>query len=346
MLAQLNLKSIWLLFFTLALTACSKSTEPSNTSASTQCNKLSIADMNWSSATLMAHIDQFILQQAFGCSVELVTGDTMPTSTSMAEKAEPDIAPEMWINTSKKILNQAVADKKLVQAGKMLKEGGQEGFWIPQYLLDEYPEMATIEGVIKHAKLFTHPEEKDRSAFYGCPAGWGCQISTNQLFKALNLAQAGFKFVDPGSGAALAGSIAKAYERKQPWFGYYWAPTPVLGKYKMHMVKFGTGYDAKEFARCTTKPNCPDPKVSMYPSAPVYSYTTTKFKQQQPKAFAYIARRSISIADLNSILAWMEDNQADGSTAAVYFLKQYPQIWQSWLNKEGQEKITQAISKL
>ena len=49
--------------------------------------------------------------------------------------------------------------------------------------------------------------------------------------------------IDPGSGAALAGSIARAYERQQPWFGYYWSPTPVLGKYDMVKVDFGSGTD-------------------------------------------------------------------------------------------------------
>ena len=37
----------------------------------------------------------------------------------------------------------------------------------------------------------------------------------------------------PGSAAGLDGSIAKAYENKEPWLGYYWAPTAILGKYPM-----------------------------------------------------------------------------------------------------------------
>lgn len=329
------------------LTSCSKPAEDKITSkASNGCGEISIADMNWSSATLLAHIDQFILTQAFGCKAELIPGDTMPTSTSMAEKGQPDIAPEMWINTSKETLSKAVAEKKLIQAGQVLKDGGQEGFWIPQYLLEQYPEMQTIEGVIKHAKLFVHPEEKDKSAFYGCPAGWGCQISSSQLFKALKLKEAGFGWVDPGSGAGLAGSIAKANERKQPWLGYYWAPTPVLGKYKMHMVKFGTGFIEEEFTRCTTQPECKDPKVTMYPAAPVYSYTTAKFKQQSPKAFAYIAKRSIANQELNEVLAWMEDNQADGSTAVVHFMKNYRHVWQNWLNPEALAKLDKVILSL
>lgn len=329
---------------TCLLVACSKATNQQTSSG--ECGSISIADMNWNSATLLAHIDRFILTQAFGCQAELTPGDTMPTSTSMAEKSQPDIAPEMWINTSKEILSKAVAENKLLQAVKVFKDGGQEGFWIPQYLLEQYPEMQTIEGVIKHAKLFVHPEEKDKSAFYGCPAGWGCQISSSQLFKALKLKDAGFDLIDPGSGAGLAGSIAKANERKQPWLGYYWAPTPVLGKYAMYMVKFGTGYVKEEFSRCTTNPECKNPKVTMYPSAPVYSYTTTKFKQQHPKAFAYISKRSIDNRELNKVLAWMESNQADGSTAVVHFMKYYRHVWHNWLEDDEKQKLDKIVSEL
>ncbi len=42
-----------------------------------ECGDVTIADMNWNSATLMAHVDQFILQNGYGCNAELVPGDTM-----------------------------------------------------------------------------------------------------------------------------------------------------------------------------------------------------------------------------------------------------------------------------
>ena len=37
--------------------------------------------------------------------------------------------------------------------------------------------------------------------------------------------------VDPGSAAGLDGSIAKAGDRGENWFGYYWSPTAMVGKY-------------------------------------------------------------------------------------------------------------------
>ncbi|GAB4348219.1 MAG: ABC transporter substrate-binding protein [Gammaproteobacteria bacterium] len=311
-----------------------------------ECGKVTIADMNWNSATLIAHIDQFILKHGYGCEAELVPGDTMPTGTSMTEKGEPDIAPELWSNSFKAALERGVAEKRLRIAGKSLSDGGEEGFWVPRYLVDEDPSLATIAGIKAKAKIFKHPEDPGKSAFYGCPAGWNCQITSGNLFKALGLDQAGFDLIDPGSGAALAGAIAKAYERRQPWFGYYWAPTAVLGKYKMIKVDFGSGVDVDHYVKCISKADCENPRATMYPPSPVHTVTTESFAARAPEAYEYLTRRSFGNAEMNELLAWMEDNQADGDIAMEHFLKNNVDTWKGWVSADVAAKIEKALSNL
>ena len=36
------------------------------------CGKVTIADMNWASAELMAEVDKIILEKGYGCEVELI----------------------------------------------------------------------------------------------------------------------------------------------------------------------------------------------------------------------------------------------------------------------------------
>jgi glycine betaine/proline transport system substrate-binding protein len=308
-----------------------------------ECGKVTIADMNWNSATVIANIDRFILEHGYDCDAELIPGDTMPTGTSMIEKGQPDVAPELWSNSLKDALDKGVADKRLRYAGKSLVDGGEEGFWVPAALVEKYPEIATIEGVKKHAKLFEHPEDPDKSAFYSCPAGWNCQISAGNLFNAMELDKAGFAIVDPGSSAGLSGAIAKANERGEAWFGYYWAPTAVLGKYDMVKVDFGSGVDEDEFVNCTTQSECANPKPTMYPPSPVHTITTEEFATRAPQAYDYFSKRGFTNADMNRLLAWMEDNQADGEEAMFHFLEDYPQIWQAWVSPEVANKIKQAL---
>ncbi|MGF1695727.1 ABC transporter substrate-binding protein [Vibrio lamellibrachiae] len=308
-----------------------------------ECGDITIADMNWNSASLMAHIDQFILNNGYMCDAELIPGDSVPTGTSMIEKGQPDVAPELWTNGIKEALDKGVADKRLRYAGKSLVDGGQEGFWVPSYLVEQYPEMATIEGVIKHANLFEHPEDKEMNAFYSCPAGWTCQITSGHLFDAMNLEDHGFDMVDPGTGASLAATIAKAYEREKPWFGYYWSPTPVLGKYDMVQVDFGSGIDLEEFQNCTTQPECESPNVTMFPPAPVHTVTTEAFAKNEPLAYEYFANRGFTNKQMSQLLAWMEDNQADAEEAMYYFLENYADTWKTWVSDDVASNVENAL---
>lgn len=327
----------------LLLAACVTFTMPATAS---ECGKVTIADMNWSSATLIANIDRFILEHGFGCDAELVPGDTMPTGTSMIEKGQPDIAPEFWSNAMRDALDKGVKEGRIRYAGTTLTDGGEEGFWVPAYMVEKDPTLATIAGVKANAKLFKHPEDPSKFAFMGCPAGWNCQISSGQLFNALKLEASGFELLDPGSGAGLSGSIAKAYERKEAWFGYYWAPTAVLGKYKMVKVDFGSGINKEEFKKCTTQIDCLTPKVTMYPPSAVESVVTEAFAKRSPEVVAYLAGRSFSNEQMNVLLAWMEDQQADGEYAVEHFLTDYEATWSKWVDTETAKKIKNALSKL
>ena len=82
------------------------------------CGKVSISEMNWASASLMANVDKIILEKGYGCEVELVAGDTMPTFTSMNEKGAPDVAPELWANAVAVPLKKAVGEKRLIVANE------------------------------------------------------------------------------------------------------------------------------------------------------------------------------------------------------------------------------------
>ncbi len=312
--------------------------------AQAACGKVMIADMNWPSATFMANVDMLILKHGYGCDAELVPGDTMPTGTSMIEKGEPDIAPELWSNSFAKQLKKGTAEKRLRIAGKSLSDGGEEGYWVPKYMVEKDPTLATIDGIKKNAKLFKHPEDPDKSAFVGCPAGWNCQITSGHLFNALKLAKAGFELVDPGSAAGLDGSIAKAYERKEPWFGYYWAPTAILGKYEMVKVDFGSGIDEAHFMACISQADCADPKPTMYPPSPVHTVTTESFAGEAPEAYKYLTKRAFTNADMNKLLVWIEENQADGETAAIYFLKNHEAQWTPWLMADVAAKVKKALA--
>jgi len=307
------------------------------------CGSVTIANMNWQSAEVLANIDKLILSKGYGCNVELVPGDTMPTLTSMMEKGKPDVAPEAWINAVREPLDAAVKSGKLHYAATALTDGGVEGWWIPQYVADANPKIKTIDDALNHPELFPAPENAKKGAVYGCPAGWNCQLTTENAFKAWDGAKRNFVLVDPGSAAGLDGSIAKAYERKQGWLGYYWAPTAILGTYKMVKLDAGVPYKDKEFKSCNTKPDCAHPVRTDWAKSEVLTVVTDRFQKAGGPAADYLKKRGWDNQTVNTLLSWMHSNQATGEDGARYFLKTQAAVWTPWVTPAVAKKIQASL---
>jgi len=307
------------------------------------CGDVSIAEMNWASAGVAAQVDKIILHEGYGCNVTLVTGDTLPTFTSMDEKGEPDMAPELWINAVRTALDKAVADGRLIEAAPLLSEGGVDGWWVPKFIVDAHPDIKTVQDALKHPELFPAPEDPSKAAVHNCPPGWQCQASVGNLFKALGAEKAGFTLVDTGSAAGLDGSIASAFEKKTGWLGYYWAPTAILGKYEMVRLGFGVPHDKKEWDACTAIPDCASPKVNSYPVSDVYTVVTKAFSEKAGVAMDYVKTRKWDNNTVGKVLAWMIDNQGTNEDGAKYFLKTYPDMWTKWVSPDVAEKVKASL---
>ena len=305
------------------------------------CGTITVAEMNWASAEMFAHVDKMVLENGYGCNVELVPGDTMPTATSMMEKGEPDVAPELWINAVRLALDNAVGEGRLHYAAEVLSDTGEEGWWIPQYMADANPDIQTVYDVIERPELFPHPEGGN-GAIYTCPSGWNCQISTGNLFKAYDMEAKGWRLVDPGSGGALAGAIGEAYNKEEGWLGYYWAPTAVLGKYPLKKLIFCVEHSKVEWDTCTSQDGCADPKPNAWVVSEVYTVVTDNFKNSSELGMEYISKRALPNSTVNALLAWKDDNQASGEDTAIHFLKNYTE-WHSRVDGNAKAKIEAAL---
>ena len=60
----------------------------------------------------------------------------------------------------------------------------------------------------------------------------------------------------------------------------------------------------------------------------------------------YLEQRSFTNKQMNDLLAWMEDNQADGEMAMEHFLREYKSVWQAWLSDTQEAKIQKALDRL
>ena len=311
--------------------------------AAAECGEVQIASMNWASAQLMAEVDKIILEQGYGCSVELVPGDTMPTFTSLNEKGEPDIAPELWINAVREPLKVALEEGRLRSANDSPITGLGEGWWVPPYVVENHPDLKTVLDVLERPDLFPDAEDPSKGAFVGCPAGWGCQLTNANLFRGFKMAEKGWKLVDPGSAAGLDGSMSKAVNRGENWFGYYWSPTALIGRHKMVKLDFGVPFIGSEhWDGCIVKPEqeCADPQASSWTKSEVHTVVTSEFAEQAgSEVMAFLENRVFPGDVMNGMLVYMDENQADGADAAVEFIRAHPDVWKSWVPEEAAMKV-------
>ena len=204
-----------------------------NQAAYAECGRVTVASMNWQSAEVLAEIDRIVLSKGYGCEVELVPGDTMPTLTSMIEKGQPDVAPEAWTTSVLEPLTAAINEGRLHYGARSLRDGGVEGWWIPKFIADANPEIKTIEDALSRPDLFPSPDDKKKGAVHNCPAGWNCQITTGHAFKAWGAKAKGFALVDTGSAAGLAPARIAPKSRSRDSASFFFKKSSSEGVCKM-----------------------------------------------------------------------------------------------------------------
>ena len=60
----------------------------------------------------------------------------------------------------------------------------------------------------------------------------------------------------------------------------------------------------------------------------------------------FLGKLSFTNDEMNSLLAWMEDNQADGEIVSIYFLKNFEDKWSKWVSDDMAAKIKAAVADM
>ena len=302
---------------------------------------IDIAEMTWPSAAALAHIHATILEEGYGCDVEIVAGDTVPTSSSMMSRGTPAIAPELWTSAIEDAWAAAIEEGTVVQLSDAITDGTVEGWFIPEYVQAEHPDLTTAQAVIARPELFPDPEEPSQGRLYSCPPGWACELSTSALFEAFDMDET-WNLFSPGSGGALDASIARAFTREEPILFYHWGPTAILGKYPAVQLEIGEA-DMEVYA-CNTDPDCDEPAgVTAYPSSPAVVGAAAWIQEEAPVVAEYFTKVGLTNAQISELLVYGDENQADAEETAENFLKTKQDVWTKWVPAEVAEKVLAAI---
>ncbi|MBW2027698.1 MAG: ABC transporter substrate-binding protein [Deltaproteobacteria bacterium] len=301
--------------------------------------KVVFADLNWDSAQVHNRIAGHIIQHGFGYKVEYIPGGTIPLFAGLS-RGDVDINMECWVENQQEAYDKAIAAGKVIDLGSNYPDSWQ-GWLVPTYVIKGdpkrgiqpmAPDLKSVFDMPKYWKLFQDPEYPSKGRFYSCIPGWECEKINEKKFKAYGLDRH-YNIFLPGSDAALNGSMAAAYEKRQPWFGYYWAPTWVLGKLDMTPLE-EPKYDEKVW-----KENY----ACAYPSVRVNILVHSDLPKKAPDVVEFLKKYETTQGHANKFLAYMRDTKGSSQDAAVWFLKNYQSLWTQWVSPQVASKVKAAL---
>ncbi len=296
-------------------------------SGAATCGSVTMDENAWAGATANVYVLKYVLEKNLGCTVNI---EKLPESTPLFQAmadGKVDVVPEDWNNILLKV------NQKYVKSGTILNLGsngviGHIGWFIPTYLLKQYPQLKTWQGLKGKESIFKSPESGSQGMFLGGDPSY--VQKDQQLIKQLGL---NFKFVSVGAEPAQVARWTQAYKQKKPMLFYWYTPQYLNTAYQLSEIKL-----PPRSKKCVDSYN---PKLgndwSIYRCA--YGQTiigklmTSKFAKSGSPAVGVIRRWKWSANDQNYVANLIAGQHMDPEKAAEQWVKANPGKVKAWLGK-------------
>ncbi len=289
-------------------------------------------DGSWDSIQIHNRIAAFIIESGYGYPTNLIPSETITGATGLV-RGDIDVNMELWVESMAEAYQKGIASGEAVDLGTNFPDSWQ-GWLVPAYMIDngDLPQGIDVFDMPEYRELFIDPEDQTRGRFYSCVPGWECEKSNERKIVTYGLDKY-YKVFHPGSEAALNASSAGAYQRGEPWFGYYWEPTWILGMYDMTPIE-EPPYD-KEIWEAT--------RGCAYPPGKVDIVVNSSLLERAPDVVAFLRNYETTTAQNNKALAYMQSQEASTDEAAIYFLKEFEDVWTKWVPADVAGKVKAAL---
>ncbi len=309
-------------------------------------------ELDWESAQVATWMARIVLESGFGCSTDFIPGTVVPIYQG-AVRGDVDVIMEVWTDNVPELWTEAVTDGTVEQVGLAFDDADQ-GWFVPRYLVEgdaergieaAAPGLRSVFDLVEYTEVFRDPERPTMGRFYNCVIGWQCELVNTVKLNAYGLVPYYTDF-KAGTGVALAASLEGAYLRGEPWVGYYWGPTWVLGQ--LDLVKLEEPpYDAEcwqEFTALVETPSAAT-EACAYPTSTAVLALGSRFKDDAPadvRAFFEAYRGSSAL--LSEGLAYMHANDETPEAAARHLLAAHPELLAQWLDEAVAARVNAALS--
>ncbi len=291
-----------------------------------------LGEGDWDSFAVQAHIAAYILENGYDYEVQYELGGTIPLAGALI-RGDVDVLIEAWVESTPDAYADGFADGSIVELGLDFADSWQ-GWLVPTYMITngDLPADISVEDMPDYWELFQDPEEPSKGRFYNCIPGWACEETNSMKFDAYGLNDT-YTLFPSGSGAALVASMVAAYEQEEPWFGYYWEPTWIMGL--LDMTKIAEPAFTQGIWDTT--------RGSAYPADKVVVLANADFVDREPVLAEFFTDWEVTADMLNKAMAYMEENDATTDEAAIWFLQEYESVWTEWMSADIASKVKAAL---
>jgi glycine betaine/proline transport system substrate-binding protein len=289
-----------------------------------QCGSeaISIAVNPWTGSAANANVAKVIMEQEMGCTVELVEIDEFAQFPALST-GELDATLEVWPSGhAEDYATYIEGGEGVVDAGE-LGVIGKIGWYIPSYLVEQNPDLATVEGLNANAEMFATAETGDKGQFLGGDPSF---VSFDEeIVESLNL---DFQVVYAGSEAALLTELEGAYENQDPLLFYFYKPHWAFVDYELTEVALpAVTEQCTEIAsqRDATGYNCD------YPEDVLYKALNDGLEEKDPAAFEFLSNMAYTNEEQEEIAHLIDVEGLSPEEAAAQWVSENEDIWSAWL---------------
>jgi glycine betaine/proline transport system substrate-binding protein len=284
---------------------------------------VTIAVNPWLGSAANANVAKVLLEQQLGYTVELVEIDEFAQFPALST-GDLDATLEVWPSGHAKDYKKYIEGNNGVVDGGQLGAIGQIGWFVPTYMVDANPDLATWEGLKGNESEFSTAESGDAGQLLdGDPSfvTFDQPIADNL---GLNL-----KVVYAGSEAAQLSALDAAYADQSPFLFYFWTPHWAHAAYDLTMVQLPDVTPACEDAAL----NDASAYACAYPEDDLYKAFNDGLEAKAPAAFAFLSAMSWSNEDQNSVTVQMQGaDEVEPEVAAQNWVDANQSTWQPWVD--------------
>lgn len=337
-------KTIMTLFTVLTiivLAACGGNNNNGNNEASEakEIDTIVFADAGWDSIRIHNSIAQFIIENGYGHKTDVISGSTATTFQGLRE-GDINVYTEVWTDNIKEVYEEAIESGDVEKVSVNFNDNDQ-GLYVPAYVIegDEErdieplaPDLKTVEDLKKYPEVFKDPEDPKKGRVINAPSGWEVEKVISEKFDTYGLDETLNNFL-PGSDAAIVASLVDAYNKGEGWVGYYWSPTAITAKYDLILLE-EEPFDQEKWD---------ENKGTEFPPNDVVVAVHKDLPDQAPEIVEFLSKYETSSELTEEGLQYMEDNEVDNDEAAIWWMKEYEDVWTEWVSEEVAEKVKESL---